>query len=373
MITIATIMGARPQFIKAAAISRAIAKHNKIATNGLPPISEIVFHTGQHYDYELSAVFFKELDLTKPAYHLDVGSDSHGIQTAKIIERLEDPLVKIKPDVVLVYGDTNSTLAGALTAAKLNIPVAHVEAGLRSFNRRMPEEINRVIADHISHWLFSPSNQAVKNLANEGIQNGVHMVGDVMYDVCLWHQKRADRHRNLSLELGLQVGRYALATVHRAANTDDPERLSSIFLALDKIASEKIPVILPLHPRTKKALRSFSIAVEKVKIIQPVSYEEMLFLEKNAKVILTDSGGMQKEAYWLGIPCITLRDETEWDETVESGWNVLVRSDENLILEAVQRKSPNSNRPQLYGTGHASEAIINCLVKNSSPNSKKKG
>ena len=239
MITIATILGARPQFIKAAAISRAIANHNNSATNQFLPINEILIHTGQHYDYELSAVFFRELGLSDPAYHLGIGSGSHGFQTGQVLAELESPLIEIRPDLVIVYGDTNSTLAGGLTSAKLNIPVAHIEAGLRSFNRTMPEEINRILTDHLSSWLFCPSELAVKNLAKEGIRNGVSMVGDVMYDVCLWHHKRADRHLNLLSELGLESGGYALATVHRAGNVDDPERLNSIFMGLERIAAGK--------------------------------------------------------------------------------------------------------------------------------------
>jgi UDP-N-acetylglucosamine 2-epimerase len=362
MITIATIVGARPQFIKAAAISRAIAQHNKFKNNGLPPINEIIFHTGQHYDYELSAVFFKELGLPDPAYHLSVGSGNHGFQTGKIMEKLEGPLMKLKPDLVLVYGDTNSTLAGALTAAKLNIPVAHVEAGLRSFNRDMAEEINRVLTDHISSWLFCPSELAVKNLAKEGIHNGVSMVGDVMYDVCLWHLQRVDKHHNILLELGMRPGNYALATIHRAENTDDYNRLLSIFSILERVVSKGTPVVLPLHPRTKRMLNFFSINYQKIKVISPVSYEEMLILEKHAKVILTDSGGIQKEAYWLGIPCITLRNETEWIETVKNGWNIIVGLNSDLIIDVIRKLPTNKKRPQLYGNGDSAKKIINKIV-----------
>jgi len=363
MITIATIVGARPQFIKAAAISRAIAKHNKFKANGFPQINEIIFHTGQHYDYEMSAVFFKELGLPDPAYHLGIGSGNHGFQTGKVMEKLEGPLMKIKPDLVLVYGDTNSTLAGGLTAAKLKIPVAHVEAGLRSFNRDMPEEINRVLTDHLSSWLFCPSEQAVKNLAKEGIRNGASMVGDVMYDVCLWHQQRIDKHNNLLSELGLQSGSYALATIHRAENTDDQESLSSIFKGLERVVSEGTPVVLPLHPRTKKMLHVFSINYQKIKTIPPVSYEEMLFLEKNAKVILTDSGGLQKEAFWLGIPCITLRNETEWVETVQSGWNIIVGNDADLLDHAIHNLPAGKQGKKFYGNGKAAEKIVNHIAE----------
>lgn len=363
MITIATIVGARPQFIKAAAISRAIAKHNKFRINDCSPIKEIIFHTGQHYDYEMSAVFFKELGLPDPAYHLIVGSGNHGFQTGKVMEKLEGPLMKIKPDLVIVYGDTNSTLAGGLTAAKLHIPVAHVEAGLRSFNRAMPEEINRVLTDHLSSWLFCPSEQALENLAKEGIREGASMVGDVMYDVCLWHLQRVDKHRNLLLELGLRPGNYALATIHRAENTDDHDRLHSIFRGLERVVFEGTPVVIPLHPRTKKMLNFFSINYQRIKTISPVPHEEMLFLEKNAKVILTDSGGIQKEAYWLKVPCVTLRDETEWVETLKAGWNLTAGADVDLIAAAVNREPPNGNRPQLYGNGNAAKKIVGVLSK----------
>ena len=363
MITIATIIGARPQFIKAAAISRAITNHNKLAANRLSPIKEILFHTGQHYDYEMSAVFFQELGLPDPAYHLGVGSGSHSFQTGKIMTKLEKKLMKIKPDLVLVYGDTNSTLAGGLTAAKLNIPVAHVEAGLRSFNRKMPEEINRVLTDHLSSWLFCPSELAVKNLAKEGIHNGVFMVGDVMYDVALWRKERTEMHSDLLSKFGLQPKEYALATVHRSENTDDRERLSSIFNGLEKLVSKGTQVVIPLHPRTKKMLNSFSITCTKIIAIPPVSYEEMLFLEKNAKVILTDSGGIQKEAYWLKVPCITLRDETEWVETLETGWNIIAGTDSDMIAKAANRQPPNSNRPELYGNGDTADKIILTLYE----------
>ena len=363
MIKIATIVGARPQFIKAAAISRAITKHNKVKTDGFCPIDEIILHTGQHYDYEMSAVFFKELGLPDPAYHLSVGSGNHGFQTGMVMQKLEDRLMKIKPDLVIVYGDTNSTLAGGLTAAKLKIPVAHIEAGLRSFNRNMAEEINRVLTDHISSWLFCPSELAVQNLASEGIHNGVFMVGDVMYDVCLWHQQRVNKHHNLLLEFGLRPGRYALATIHRAENTDDYERLSSIFKGLQQVVSEGTQVVLPLHPRTKKMLKSFSLTYQNIKTIPPVSYEEMLCLEQNAKAILTDSGGIQKEAYWLKVPCVTLRDETEWVETLETGWNIIAGVEPDLIAETVKREVPNGNHPKLYGDGDTADKIIQTLCQ----------
>jgi len=279
------------------------------------------------------------------------------------MEKLEGPLMKIKPDLVLVYGDTNSTLAGGLTAAKLNIPVAHVEAGLRSFNRNMPEEINRVVTDHLSTWLFCPSEQALQNLEQEGIRNGASMVGDVMYDVCLWHLQRMDKNHNLLSQLGLLPGNYALATIHRAENTDDPDRLNSIFNAFERIISEGTPVVLPLHPRTKKMLKSFSLTYQNIINIPPVSYKEMLSLEKNAKVILTDSGGIQKEAYWLKVPCITLRYETEWVETLQTGWNIVAGVNSDIILKSVKREAPNGNHPNLYGNGDTADKIIQTLCQ----------
>jgi len=363
MITIATIVGARPQFIKAAALSRAITKHNNSETNRFDSINEILIHTGQHYDFELSAVFFRELGLSDPKYHLSVGSGSHGFQIGRIIEKLDERLKEINPDLVLVYGDTNSTLAGALIAAKLNIPVAHVEAGLRSYNRNMPEETNRILTDHLSSWLFCPSKQAVKNLVKEGIQHGVSLVGDVMYDVCVWHLSKANKHNDLLSKFRLKSKNYALATVHRSENTDNRERLCSIFEGLEQVVSEGLQVVLPLHPRTKKMLKSFSLTYQKIKTIPPVSYEEMLCLEKNAKVILTDSGGIQKEAYWLKVPCVTLRNETEWVETLETGWNIIAGVDPDLIAETAKSKPPNGNHPKLYGNGDTADKIIQALFQ----------
>lgn len=358
---VATVVGARPQFIKAAAISRAIAQHN--ATCSERTITEVLIHTGQHYDYKMSAVFFHELGLPEPTHHLGVGSGPHGAQTGEMLKQLEAVLLRDKPDLVLVQGDTNSTLAGALAAAKLHVPVAHVEAGLRSFNQRMPEEVNRILTDHLATWLFCPSEQAVQNLAREGIREGVHLVGDVMYDVLLWHLPRAREHQSLLTERGLQPGSYALATIHRAENTDDPQRLRSIFTALERLAQDGLPVVIPLHPRTDKALASVGIVLERVHAMPPISYEEMLCLEANARVILTDSGGLQKEAYWLGVPCVTLREETEWVETVIVGWNVLVGCDLDRVIEAAHRARPNRSGPSLYGDGHAAERIVCCLAE----------
>jgi len=370
---IATIVGARPQFIKASSVSRAIQKFNKRER----VIQEILIHTGQHYDYWMDRVFFEELGLPKPNYHLGVGSASHGRQTAMILERVERVLEKERPSVALVYGDTNSTLAGALSSAKLNIPVAHVEAGLRSHNRVMAEEINRILTDHLSTFLFCPTNQSVKNLKNEGITNTkdrfVKNVGDVMYDSILYYTKIAEKKSTIVKDLGFEtkhesrVPSYYLATLHRAENTDDPKRLKSILKALNEIG-RKTPVVLPIHPRTKKMIKAFGLfsLTKSLCLIEPVSYLDMLKLEKNAKLILTDSGGVQKEAYWFRVPCVTLREETEWVETIQSGWNILVGSKTDRIIEGVSRMT--NRRPAVkthngFGKGRASEKILNFLLK----------
>jgi UDP-GlcNAc3NAcA epimerase len=358
-----SVVGARPQIIKAAAVSRAIVEHNK--KHPYHKINEIIVHTGQHYDENMSHVFFKEFDIQEPNYNLGVGSGSHGQQTGKMLARIEAVLLKEKPDCCLVYGDTNSTLAGALAAAKLHIPVAHVEAGLRSYNRRMPEEINRVVTDHVSALLFCPTQTSVDNLAKEGISAGVHHVGDVMYDCILFYTKKTKSIEKEMLErLGIKSKSYYLATVHRAENTDNDARLTNIFEALNEIAATDCPVVLPLHPRTVKYARKHGLEFANcVKVIQPVSYLEMVALENNARLILTDSGGVQKEAYWLSVPCITLRDETEWVETVESGWNTLAGADKRRIIDAVQ----HSHRPRyaipglMYGNGNAAKKICNIL------------
>ena len=356
---IAGVVGARPQFIKAAALTRAIDLHN--ARTEDTRIQEVLVHTGQHYDYRMSDVFFKELALRQPDYNLNVGSASHGTQTGEMLKRLEPVLQEENPHLVLVHGDTNSTLAGALAAAKLNIPVAHVEAGLRSFNRRMPEEINRVLTDHISSSLFCPSQHAVQNLEREGIINGVHIVGDVMYDVLLTHLSRTPAGSESKVVSDLPPGGYALATVHRAENTDDPERLQSIVTALEHLSGNGLPVVLPLHPRTRQRLASADISTKSLRVIDPVPYGETVDLEANARVILTDSGGMQKEAYWLGVPCVTMRDETEWVETLAEGWNVLAGCDRQRIVEAAYRTRPSHRQVDLYGDGHAAECIISVL------------
>jgi len=356
---IINIVGARPQFIKLAPILRAIEKHNQ--NHPECPIQEVLVHTGQHYDYEMSQVFFDELGLKAPDYHLGVGSGTHGYQTGEMLKRIEEVLLKEKPDLVMVYGDTNTTLAGALAAAKLHIPVAHVEAGLRSFNRKIPEEINRVLTDHISDLLFCPTQTAVENLRREGIEKGVHLVGDVMYDAVLLYLDLAEKKSQIMEQLGLKPKSYALATVHRAENTDQLERLWAIFEGLERVAKEGLPVVLPLHPRTQKQLNALGIHPKKVQVLDPVSYLDMLVLEKNARVILTDSGGVQKEAFFFRVPCVTLREETEWVETVEAGWNTLVGYDPKRIVKVAFEARSGRESVWPYGDGQAAKKIVSAL------------
>ncbi|MFN8384164.1 MAG: UDP-N-acetylglucosamine 2-epimerase (non-hydrolyzing) [Anaerolineales bacterium] len=347
---ILTVIGARPQFIKAAAVSRVLRQAN----------TEVMVHTGQHYDYLMSDVFFSELEIPKPDHNLQVGSAKHSEQTGEMLIRLEPIFEQEKPDFVLVYGDTNSTLAGALVASKLQIPVAHVEAGLRSFNRDMPEEINRVLTDHISHLLFCPSQQAVDNLKLEGVTTGVHVVGDVMHDAILRYIGIAEKKSNILRSLNLETGNYLLATIHRASNVDTPERLFDI---LETLSMTGQTVAFPSHPRTLKAIRSAEFSLGKnIKLVEPVGYLDMLWLEKNARMILTDSGGVQKEAYWLGVPCITLRSETEWVETARTGWNIVAGVERPNILAAVRDFPIPTSRPPLFGNGNASHQIVQYLM-----------
>jgi UDP-GlcNAc3NAcA epimerase len=373
---VVTIVGARPQFIKAATVSRAIQAFNR-RHRSKKKIQEILVHTGQHYDYLMDKVFFKELEIAKPDYYLGVGSASHARQTATMLERIELVLQKEKPEAVMVYGDTNTTLAGALAAAKLNIPVAHVEAGLRSFNRAMPEEINRLLTDHLSSLLFCPTDGAVKNLSREGIKDGktkvVKKVGDVMYDSILYYSEIAEKKSKILEDLGFRnqqsaIGnlQYYLATLHRAENTDNIKRLTSILKALNKIG-KNVPVVLPLHPRTKKMIKAYHLVPEtrNIKLIEPASYLDMLVLERNARAILTDSGGVQKEAYWFKVSCFTLREETEWVETVKSGWNRLVKPGEKKIVETVRNLKAMkrlSGQKGIFGDGKASERIIRIMA-----------
>jgi len=327
---IVTVVGARPQFIKAAPVSRAIT-----ARKGTHSIEEVLVHTGQHYDQNMSQVFFEELGLDIPRYNLGIGGGGHGQQTGKMLAALEEVLLQEEPDCVLVYGDTNSTLAGALAAVKLHISVAHVEAGLRSFNRRMPEEINRVTVDHMSELLYAPTPVSVDNLHNEGIKQGIFMIGDVMQDAVAQHLITAESKSRILRELGINRGEYLLATVHRAENTDDPKRLSSIVSALCLLAKEDI-VLWPVHPRTLKNLQAVDTFPANLRLIPALSYLDMLVLEHNAKIIVTDSGGVQKEARWMEIPCVTLREETEWVETLEGNWNQLAGADPNRITRAIR-------------------------------------
>jgi UDP-GlcNAc3NAcA epimerase len=350
---ILTVVGARPQFIKAAVVSRVIRNR--------PGMRESIVHTGQHYDANMSDVFFDELDIPRPTVHLGVGSGAHGKQTGEMLAGIEKAIQELKPDWVLVYGDTNSTLAGALAAAKLHVPIAHVEAGLRSFNRRMPEEINRVVADVISTLLFTPTETGEKNLAAEGMQKNVIRTGDVMYDAALYYGGRASTA--VLGRAGVAAGKFALCTVHRAENTDDPARLAGILAGLAQVA-RTAPVVLPLHPRTRNIMQSQGVAEPAgVKIIDPVPYLEMVALEKNAALILTDSGGVQKEAYFYAVPCVTMRDETEWTETVAAGWNTLVGADAGQIAAAAAKAvtAKPAAHPALYGDGHSGERIVDAL------------
>lgn len=341
--TIVTIVGARPQFIKAATISRQLARE--------AALDEIMVHTGQHFDDNMSQVFFDELDIPAPAYNLDISGGGHGRMTGHMLEAIEQVLQDTTPACVLVYGDTNSTLAGALAAAKLHIPVAHVEAGLRSFNKRMPEEINRVLTDHVSDLLFCPTQVSVDNLAAEGISRGVHFVGDVMYDATLFAKERAAARSAIIEEFALTPGAFTLCTVHRAENTDDPDRLQAVCDFIEARARER-PVVFPVHPRTAQALDEAGRTLQNVRTVAPLGYLDMHRLLSEAALVLTDSGGLQKEAYFHRVPCVTLRDETEWVETVEAGWNRLwTESPEDREL----REIPD------YGTGDAGRITVELL------------
>lgn len=344
---VVSIVGARPQFIKSAPVSRELRK----------TAEEIVVHTGQHYDTNLSQTFFDELHLPRPDYNLGVGSGTHGYRTGAMMQGIEGVLLTVKPDIVLVYGDTDSTLAGALTASKLRIPLAHIEAGLRSYNKDMPEEINRVVTDHCSDLLFCPTETAALNLKKEGILKGVHLVGDVMYDSLLYAIALAEKSHILE-RLNLEREPYILATLHRASNTDNPDNLKRIITGLSQIACT---VVFPVHPRTRKALKTFGISFKGICALPPVGYLDFLKLESEAAAIITDSGGVQKEAYLLRVPCITVREETEWVETVEDGWNVLVGTDTDLIVKTAHEFKPDKKQRKLFGDGKASEKIVKIL------------
>jgi UDP-GlcNAc3NAcA epimerase len=348
-VRILTVVGARPQFIKAAAVSAVLRRHH----------DEFLLHTGQHYDREMSEIFFEELGIPVPDRNLGIGSGPHGEQTGRMLAGVEGVVCEQRPDWVLVYGDTNSTLAGALAAVKVHVPVAHVEAGLRSFDRRMPEEINRVVTDHVSTLCLCPTAGAAAQLAHEGITHSV-VTGDVMYDVFL---QRADTAaaRSRTLEtLGLEPGRFLLATLHRAENVDRADRLADI---LQGLALSGCPVVLPLHPRTRDAMaRQGLAAASNVRLIEPVGYLDMVALETQAAAVVTDSGGVQKEAYFAGRPCVTVRETTEWPETVEAGWNRLVGCEPGAIAEAAACFRPSAARPGLFGDGHAAERVVEALA-----------
>jgi UDP-N-acetylglucosamine 2-epimerase len=339
---ILSVVGARPQFVKCAPVSRELRKVHE----------EVLVHTGQHYDYLLSEVFFRDLEIPAPDYHLEIGSGSHGVQTGRMLAAIEEVIGKEEPEIVLVYGDTNSTLAGALAAAKVHVPVAHVEAGLRSFDRRMPEEVNRVLTDHCSDLLFCPTETAVANLAAEGITRGVHLTGDVMVDALQENLALAKERATVDLP----ATGYFLATVHRASNTDDPVALRAIMAAF---ALLEAPVIFPVHPRTRKKFAEYGIRpAENVRIVEPLPYFDMLAALAGARAVLTDSGGVQKEAYILEVPCVTLRENTEWVETLEDGWNVLVGADAGrIVAEAGRAGDARRGHAARFGDGHAAERI----------------
>jgi UDP-GlcNAc3NAcA epimerase len=352
-VKILTVVGARPQFIKASPVSKAIQEAGH---------QEFLLHTGQHYDYGMSQVFFDELSLPEPSLNLGIGSGSHGKQTGEMLIGIEAAVIEQKPDCVLVYGDTNSTLAAALAAIKLQVPLVHVEAGLRSFNREMPEEHNRVLTDHCADLLFCPTAVAAKNLAAEGILDHVHQVGDTMYDAVLQFSQVASLRSSILHDLQMEPKNYMLATVHRPSNTDDPENLRSILSAFEKASQ---PVLFPVHPRTRQKIAEYGYlhsGFRNTRLMDPVGYLDMLVLEQNASMILTDSGGIQKEAYFFAVPCITLRSETEWVETVATGWNILAGSTEPAILKAIFAFAPTRQPPPpLFGDGQAAQEIARLL------------
>jgi UDP-GlcNAc3NAcA epimerase len=349
---ILSVIGARPQFIKAATVSRCIRSLNGI--------SEILLHTGQHYDRNMSEIFFRELDIPEPAYNLEIGSGSHAFQTGEMLKGIEDILLKEKPDWTLIYGDTNSTLAGALASVKLHIPVAHIEAGLRSFNRIMPEEINRIVADRISDLLFAPTRTAINNLANEGLSGITVFSGDVMLDSVLFYKEKVLQQPDHYTIKNIPE-KYLLTTIHRAENTDNTEHLKTLFLALSKAS---LPVVLPIHPRTKKMISDSIPIAPNIMIIEPVGYLEMLKLTMDSFKVITDSGGLQKEAYFLKKQCITIRTETEWIETLHDDWNIVTGIDQEKILKAIHSPAPLTRQNDDFGNGSAAEIIVDKLMNN---------
>lgn len=349
---VASVVGVRPQFIKASVVSRELRKKHE----------EVLIHTGQHYDYQMNKIFFDQLNIPEPDYHLEIGSGYHGYQTGEMLKKIEGVLIKEKPDLVLTYGDTNSTLAGALAASKLHIKTAHVESGLRSFDRSMPEEINRILIDHCSDILFCSTENAVENLKKEGIEENVYLTGDVMVDSLLYYMEIAEKKSNILSELGLKSKEYLVATVHRAGNTDNEIKLKEIVGAFSELNET---IIFPLHPRTEKLLIKYGLydmLKSSVVLTKPLGFFEFIKLMNHAKIILTDSGGVQKEAYILKVPCITLRENTEWIETVEDGWNVLVGSDKNKIISIVNSFNPSlTNHCNRFGNGSSSAEIVSIL------------
>lgn len=352
---IVSIIGARPQFIKAVLVSKELRKNHR----------EVLVHTGQHYDIELSKIFFDELSLPEVDHNLEVGSDTHARQTGRMMIAIEDVLVSEKPDLVLVYGDTNSTLAGALAAVKLHIPVAHVEAGTRMFDKSVPEEVNRILTDHVSSLLFAPTKTAVDNLRREGVNEGVYLTGDVMLDSFVHFSKVAGKKSRILDELGLSRGEYLLVTAHRARNTDIEQNLENI---VDALLSLDERIVFPVHPRTEKCLKTYRLYdklknSQNVMLIAPVGYLDSIILTKNARKVLTDSGGLQKEAYFSRVPCITLDEATGWPETVEDGWNILVGSDKEKITRAVKHFAPEGKQREVFGDGRAAKRMARILTK----------
>lgn len=347
-----TVVGARPEFVQTAPLAREIAAR--------PHITGALVHTGQHYDYEMSELIFAQLKLPEPVVHLGIGSGSHGVQTGAMLAALDRVYLDERPDLVIVHGDTNSTLAAALSAAKLGIPVAHVEAGLRSWNREMPEELNRVVTDHLATMLFCPSDTAAQNLHSEGVTDGVAVVGDLMKDSLHWTMRNVDVPETLAHH-GVDAGEFFFATIHRAENTDYPDRLRSIVDGLGGIAKMH-PVILPVHPRTRPLLAGLGIP-DGVQVVDPIGHAEAMALVKEAAVVLTDSGGLQKEVYWLETPCVTVREQTEWVETITTGWNRLVTTDASAIAAATRDAlAARTPHPELYGDGHAAPRIVDHLL-----------
>ena len=346
---IISVVGARPQFIKLAILSKELRENH----------NEIIIHTGQHYDDNMSRYFFEEMQIAKPDYNLNIGSGSHGKQTAEMLIGLEDIFLHQKPDVVITFGDTNTTLATGLAATKLNIPVAHVEAGLRSHNREMPEEINRILTDHISDYLFAPTLTAMENIKSENLYGKPFLVGDVMYDSLLYYGKIAEQKSRILKNLKLKQKEYILLTLHRPYNVDNIQKLQNIFSALKQT---KRFIVFPVHPRSRKMIESTNTIIpENISIIEPLGYLDFIFLQKHSEKIITDSGGIQKEAYLNGIPCITIRPETEWIETVKAGWNVLVGDKKDQLIENCLHFKPPHNRPRYFGDGDSSKKIISIL------------